>query len=63
MINHPTAEQVQEDESTEAVRSEIEVSLEQEWEEFENYDLQTKLVRSVQKSILHYSPTTTIIII
>ena len=41
MINHPTAEQVQEDQSTEAVRSAkevIEVSLEQEWKEFKNYD-------------------------
>jgi len=41
MINHLTAEQVQEDQSTEAVRSAkevIEVSLEKDWEEFENYD-------------------------
>jgi len=52
MIKHPTAEQVQvqEDQSTEAVRSAnevIEVSLEQEWEEFVRIMiLQTKLVRS-----------------
>jgi len=41
MINHPTVKQVQEDQSTEAVKSAkelIEVSLEQEWEEFKNYD-------------------------